>query len=71
MTAREALEQARAAQPGERRRGFEMICGPHGKCVREPLDADPGRWTWCADCLTVYDDYGTSVNPISEYARAD
>jgi hypothetical protein len=23
----------------------------------------PGRWTWCAACLTVYD-YGTAVNSV-------
>ena len=28
MTARDALEQAAAAQPGERLRWFETICGP-------------------------------------------
>jgi hypothetical protein len=64
MTTREALEQATASRPGERLRGFGIICGPRGSCVREPLTADAGRWTWCADCLTVYDDYGTPVNPI-------
>src|SRR5438552_204952 len=25
---------------------------------------DPGRWTFCPNCLTVYDDYGKPVNPI-------
>ena len=69
MTARDALEQATAAQPGERLHRFETICGPRGECEREPLTADPGRWTWCAACLTVYDDYGTAVNPIPEFAR--
>jgi hypothetical protein len=70
MTAREALEQARAAQPGERLHRFETVCGPAGCCRREALTADAGRWTWCEDCLTVYDDYGSPVNPIHEYARA-
>ena len=32
-------------------------------------DADPGRWTWCVACLTVYDDYGTPVSPIPEFAK--
>jgi hypothetical protein len=27
---------------------------------------DPGRWTWCPDCLTRHDDYGKPVNPIAE-----
>jgi hypothetical protein len=69
MTAREALEQATAAQPGERLHRFEAICGPGGGCERELLTADPGRWTWCAACLTVYDDYGVAVNPIPEFAK--
>jgi hypothetical protein len=69
MTAREALDQPTAAQPGERLHRFETICGPCGGCEREPLTADPGRWTWCPDCLTVYDDYGTSVNPIPEFEK--
>jgi hypothetical protein len=65
MTARDALEQATSAQPGERLRRFETICGPCGGCEREPLDNDPGRWTWCAACLTVFDDYGMPINPVS------
>jgi len=69
MTARDALEQATVARTGERLRWFEMICGPRGGCDREPLADDPGRWTWCADCLTVYDDYGVAVNPIPEFAK--
>ncbi len=70
MTARDALEQATAAQPGERQHRFETSCGPRGGCQREPLTDDPGRWTWCPTCLTVYDDYGTPVNPIPEFAKA-
>jgi hypothetical protein len=41
MTARQALEHAIAAQPGERLRCFETICGPRGGCAREPLTAVP------------------------------
>jgi hypothetical protein len=70
MTAREALEQVVAAPPGERLHCFETICGPCGAGRREPLTNAPGRWTWCPDCLTVYDDYGMPVNPIPEFARA-
>jgi len=68
MTARQALEQA-TAESGERLRRFETICGPRGGCQREPLADDPGQWTWCAACLTVYDDYGTQVNPIPEFPK--
>ena len=70
MTAREAIEQATAAQSGERLRRFETICGPRGGCERETLTADAGRWTWCAACLTIYDDCGTPVNSIPEFANA-
>jgi hypothetical protein len=27
------------------------------------------RWTWCPDCLTVYDDYRKPVNPIPMVAK--
>jgi hypothetical protein len=69
MTARDALEQATAAPLGERLRRFEITCGPRGGCEREPVMGNTGRWTWCAACLTVYDDYGTPVNPIPEVTR--
>jgi hypothetical protein len=46
------------------------VCGPRGVCRREPLTNDPGRRTWCPDCRTVFDDYGTPVNPIPEYTKA-
>jgi hypothetical protein len=69
MTARDALAQAVAAPRGERLHLFETVCVPRGACRREPLTNDPGRWTWCPDCLTLSDDYGTPVNPIPEVAR--
>lgn len=59
-----------AAALRERLRRFDMTGGPRGGCEREPLADDPGRWTWCAACLTVFDDYGIPVNPIPEFARA-
>jgi hypothetical protein len=67
MTAREALEGANATAPGERLRAFETICGPRGSCRREPCERDAGRWTFCPDCLTVFDDYQIAVNPIREF----
>ena len=69
MTARDAIERANGAQPGERLRRFETVCGPRGGCERETLTADDGRWTWCAACLTVYDDYRTPVNLIPAFAK--
>ena len=42
---------------------------PRGGCEREPLADDPGKWTLCSACLTLYDDYGTAVNPIPEFAK--
>ena len=57
MTAKEALDAANAAEPGERLRRYESRCGPRESCRREPLERDPGQWTW--DCLTVRGDSGT------------
>jgi hypothetical protein len=67
MTAGEAIEAAKNATPGERWLGYEAHCAERG-CRREPLANDSGRWTWCPDCLTVFDDYGKAVNPV-ENAR--
>lgn len=69
MVAREALKKAADAKAGERLRYFETICRPHDGCQREALEEDPGRWTWCPDCLTVFDDYGKAVNPIPELKK--
>jgi hypothetical protein len=65
MTAREALDAAKGAQPGERLRGFESKCGPRGSCRHEPCERDAGRWTFCPDCLTVFDDYRKGREPDS------
>jgi hypothetical protein len=68
MTARDALDaaiEADANRPGERLLRYETICAAHGACQRRAL-APPGRWTWCVDCLTVFDDYGQAVNRIRE-----
>lgn len=67
VTAKDALDAANDAEPGGRLRCYETICGPRGSCRREPLDNDPGRWTWWPDCLTVYNDYGKAVNQIPEF----
>lgn len=56
MTAREALNAANCAEPGERLRRYETICGPRGACRHDPLANDPGRWTWCPDSLTASPD---------------
>jgi len=75
MTARDALAQAVAAPRGERLHLFETVCVPRGACRREPLTNEPGRWTWCPDCVTVSDDYGVAVNPEKAeeitYQKAD
>jgi hypothetical protein len=69
MTAAQVLDAANDAEPGERLRRFESRCGPRGACLREPLENDPGRWTFCPDCLTVYDDYGKAVNQLTEFRQ--
>ena len=66
MTARNALETAKGTARGERLRRYKTICEPRGGCQRELLTNHPGRWSWCADCLTIYDDYGKTVNMIPE-----
>jgi hypothetical protein len=48
VTARQALDAANDAEPGDRLRRFESRCGPHGSCRREPLERDPDRWTLTA-----------------------
>jgi len=58
------LEDATPAPPGERLRHFETVCGAAGGCKRERLVDGPGRWTGCAACLTVYDEYGHAVNSV-------
>jgi hypothetical protein len=66
MTASEALDRARRTEAGDRLHQYETICAARGGCRREPLANDSGRWSWCPDCLTVYDDYGRTVNQIRE-----
>ncbi len=41
MTAKDALDAANDAEPGERLRRYESRCGQRGSCRREPLDASP------------------------------
>jgi hypothetical protein len=67
VTGKEALLAANTVEPSARLRRYETVCGPRGACRREPLTNDPGRWAWCPDCLTVYDDYGKAVNQIAEF----
>jgi hypothetical protein len=69
MTTKDVLDAANDAAPGARLRRYEAICGPRGACRREPCANDPGRWTFCPDCLTVFDDYGKAVNQIREIQR--
>ena len=64
MTAKDVLGAANRVGIRERAVRFERVCSPRGTCRQEPLANDPGRWTWCADCLTLYDDYGQAVNRI-------
>lgn len=69
VTAQQALSTALNTDPGERRRRHDAVCGLRGSCRLEPLENDPGRWTFCADCLTLYDDFGKTVNPIRTSTR--
>jgi hypothetical protein len=67
MTAKEALEAANATAAGERLRRFETICGPRGSCRSEACERDSGRWSFCPNCLTVFDDCGQMVNRLREF----
>jgi hypothetical protein len=67
MTSKDALDEANRAAPGERARRYESRCERRGGCRQEPFEHDPGRWTWCPDCMTVFDDYGKPVNPLSAF----
>jgi hypothetical protein len=66
VTAKEAIDAATAIDPKKRLYGYEITCVPRGGCRYEPLANEPQgmRWTWCPDCLTVYDDYQKAVNPL-------
>ena len=64
MTARDALNAAKDLGLQERTIRFKKRCAPPDACRREPLADDAGRWSWCPDCLTLYDDYGKPVNGI-------
>jgi hypothetical protein len=50
MIAAEALDAANDAEPGERLRRYDTICGPRGSCRGEPSKAN--RWGPSARCKT-------------------
>jgi hypothetical protein len=60
----DAINACKQAGLHERFRRAEAICWPRGWCQREALENDSGQWTWCRDCLTVYDDYGVALMEI-------
>jgi hypothetical protein len=66
VTAHGALTVASAAAPGERLRRYEAVCAPRGSCQHNACERDSGRWSFCPECLTVFDDYGKAVNEITE-----
>jgi hypothetical protein len=64
---RRRLCAGRGCAGGECLHLFETVCVSRGACRREPLADDAGLWTWCPDCLKLFDDYGSPVNPM--YAK--
>jgi hypothetical protein len=68
MNPQQALRVAGEAGFSERLLRYQTVCGPRGRCRREPL-TDGGPWTFCPDCLTVYDHHGASINQIPELRR--
>jgi hypothetical protein len=71
MTTSEVLARADEAGIVKRRRNHARICCAKGGCRKEVLANEPLRWTWCADCLTVYDVYDRALNPVSKISGAD
>lgn len=70
MTAKDALDVAKAAEPGERLGRFTSAVWFARRLPAELCERDPGRWTWCPDCLTVYDEHGSPVNAFVEFRTA-
>jgi hypothetical protein len=66
MTAKEAMDLANATGAGERLRRRAARCRFRRACQREPLHEDELGWTWCPDCLTLFDTYGKPVNDVGE-----
>ena len=66
MTEKEAVDIAFAASRRERQSRFDRICRLRGFCQTEPLEKDVGGWTWCPDCLTLFDDYEKPLNRLPE-----
>ena len=71
MTADAALRRATELGKGVRLETYQTVCRSRGRCSRELLESESGRWTWCPDCLTVYDDYGVPLNPVSVHQLED
>jgi len=69
MIAKQAFDAATAAKPGERLHCYETMCAQRGLCECEPLATALGHWTWCPDCLTLYNDYGKAVNRLPPLHR--
>ena len=65
MTADDALRRATEVGRSARLETYQALCVSRGRCIRELLESESGRWTWCPDCLTVYDDCGVPLNPVS------
>jgi hypothetical protein len=67
VTAKEVLDAAKAIDPRQRIHGYWTVCTSRGGCRYEPLanESEGMRWTWCPDCLTLFDDYRKAVNPIT------
>jgi hypothetical protein len=66
LPAKDALDAAKSIEPSKRLYGYETVCVLRGGCRFESSANEPAgmRWTWCPDCLTLYDDYRNPVNPM-------
>jgi hypothetical protein len=69
MSARDALARVMHTRSGDPLRQFQTTCGRLARVTESRYGTTPARWSWCAGCLTVFDDYETPVNPIPEFAN--
>ena len=71
MTAHEALQRATEIGKSARLQTYQTVCGSCAGCRLELLEQDAGRWTYCPDCATIYDDFAVPVNPLSARQLSD
>jgi hypothetical protein len=67
MTPKDAFTASQSVDPRERQWRYQQTCQHRGFCYEQLLDG-PCRFSWCPDCLTLYDDNGRIINQIPSLA---